>query len=90
MLVDEVEEVVEGEVDKDEVVVEEVVENELVEEVVENKLVKEVVEDELFEENVVAGRNVEQEVIERDGRSNRKLKMKGSRKYGLLIEMLKR
>ena len=63
LLVDEVEEVVEAEVDEDEVVIG----DELVEEVAEDELVEEVVEDELVEKNVVAGGNVEEEVIERDG-----------------------
>ena len=57
-----VEEVVEDEL------VEEMVEDELVEEVVEVELVEEVVEDELVEKKVVAGGNVEGEVIERDGK----------------------
>ena len=75
MLVDE------AEVDEDEVVigdelVEEVVGDELVEEVVEVELVKEVVEDELVEKNVVAGGNVEGEVIERDGMVEQKDKDK--------------
>ena len=42
-------------------------EDELVEEVVGDELVEEVVEDELVERKVVAGGNVEGEVIERNG-----------------------
>ena len=76
-----VDEVAEAEVDEDEVViedelVEEVVGDELVEEVVEDELVEEVVEDELVEKNVVAGGNVEEEVIERDGMVEQKDKDK--------------
>ena len=82
LLVDEVEEVVEAEVDEDEVVigdelVEEVVGDELVEKVVEDELVEDMVENKLVEKKVVAGGNVEGEVIERDGMVEQKDKDKG-------------
>ena len=81
LLVDKVGEVVEAKVDENEVVigddlVEEVAEDKLVEEVVGDELVEEVVEDELVEENVVAGGNVEGEVIERNGMVEQKDKDK--------------
>ena len=62
LLIDEVEEVVEAEVDEDVVIG--------------NELVEEVVGDELVEGNVVAGGNVEGEVIERDGMVEKKDKDK--------------
>ena len=73
-----VDEVVEAKVDEDEVVigyelVKEVAEDELVEEVVGDELVEKVVENELVEENVVAGGNVEGEVIEKDGMVEQKV-----------------
>ena len=71
LLVDEVKEVVEAEVDQHVVIG-----DELVEEVAEVELVEEVVEHELFEKKVVAGGNVEEEVIERDGMVKQKDKDK--------------
>ena len=67
-----VDEVVEAEIDEDEVVIG----DELVKEVAKDGLVEEVVGDELVEKKVVAGGNVEGEVIERDGMVEQKDKDK--------------